>query len=96
MRGFLTFRAYGAWALLAFAATAAVVPVPAAAQASYPAYAESPAAALARHVRTLAASPNDFSALIGAGRAALALGDTQAAAGFFARAYEANPRSPMP
>jgi Flp pilus assembly protein TadD len=96
MRGFLTFRAYGAWALLAFAATAAVVPVPAAAQASYPAYAESPAAALARHVRTLAASPNDFSALIGAGRAALALGDTQAAAGFFARADEANPRSPMP
>jgi Flp pilus assembly protein TadD len=73
----------------------AVAPAPAAA-ASYSPYAESPAAALARYVRTLASSPKDFSALIGAGRAALALGDTQAAAGFFARADEVSPRSPLP
>ena len=57
---------------------------------------ESPAAALARHVRTLASSPKDFGALVGAGKAALALGDAQAAAGFFARADEVNPRSPLP
>src|SRR6185369_17130151 len=37
-----------------------------------------------------------FGALIGAGKAALELGDTQAAAGFFARADEVNPRSPLP
>jgi Flp pilus assembly protein TadD len=57
---------------------------------------ESPSAALARHVRTLAVSPKDFGALVGAGKAALALGDAQAAAGFFARADEVNPRSPLP
>ena len=58
--------------------------------------AETPAAALARHVRTLASNPRDFGALIGAGKAALAIGDAQAAAGFFARADEVNPRSPLP
>ena len=79
-------------ALLACAIAAA----PAAAQTSYSPYAESAAAALARNVRALASSPQDFSSLIGAGRAALALGDTQAAAGFFARADEVNPRSPLP
>jgi hypothetical protein len=47
-------------------------------------------------VRTLASDPRDFNALIGAGRAALAVGDAQAAAGFFARADEVNPRSPLP
>ena len=40
--------------------------------------------------------PKDFDSLIGAGRAALELGDAQAAAGFFARADEVNPRSPLP
>ena len=45
---------------------------------------------------TLASDPKDFDSLIGAGRAALALGDAQAAAGFFARADEVNPRSPLP
>ena len=55
-----------------------------------------PAAALARYVRTLASDPKDFESLIGAGQAALELGDTQAAAGFFARADEVNPRSPLP
>src|SRR5204862_726292 len=37
---------------------------------------------------------NSFEALIGAGRAALDLGDTSAAIGFFGRAEEANPRAP--
>lgn len=57
---------------------------------------ETASAALARHVRTLASSPKDFGSLIGAGKAALELGDSQAAAGFFARADEVNPRSPLP
>src|SRR5438105_7493349 len=95
MRGLAYFRL--SMLLLACAGAAAVVPaVPASAQDSYSPYAESPAAALARYVRTLASDPKDFDALIGAGRAALEMGDTQAAAGFFARADEANPRSPLP
>src|SRR5438105_7997100 len=95
MRGLAYFRL--SMLLLACAGAAAVVPaVPASAQDSYSPYAESPAAALARYVRTLASDPKDFDALIGAGRSALDLGDTQAAAGFFARADEVNPRSPMP
>ena len=57
---------------------------------------KAPAAALARYVRTLASNPKDFDGLIGAGRAALQLGDAQAAAGFFARADDVNPRSPLP
>lgn len=69
---------------------------PAAAQGSYSPYDESATAALVRYVRTLSTSPKDFSALIGAGKAALAIGDAQAAAGFFARADEVNPRSPLP
>ena len=83
-------------ALLACASSALVLPAPSAAQGSYSQYAETASAALARHVRILASDPKDFSALVGAGRAALALGDVQAAAGFFARADEVNPRSPLP
>jgi Flp pilus assembly protein TadD len=93
MRGSLHLR------LILLCAGALVVAAPAVAQASYGygyQQSETPAAALARHVRTLASTPTDFTALIGAGKAALALGDTQAAAGFFARADEANPRSPLP
>ncbi|WP_294120462.1 SPOR domain-containing protein [Sphingomonas sp.] len=56
--------------------------------------AETPADALSRNIRVLASSPRDFNALIGAGRAALELGDVQAAAGFFGRAEEANPNAP--
>ena len=82
--------------MLACAGTAVVAAAPAAAAGSYSPYDESPAAALARYVRTLASAPKDFAALVGAGRAALELGDAQAAAGFFARADEANPRSPLP
>jgi cytochrome c-type biogenesis protein CcmH/NrfG len=73
-----------------------VTAAPAAAQGSYSQYDESATAALARYVRTLASDPRDFVSLIGAGRAALALGDAQAAAGFFARADEVNPHSPLP
>jgi Flp pilus assembly protein TadD len=68
----------------------------AAAQGSYSPYDETPATALARYIHTLADSPQDFEALIGAGRSALEIGDTQAAAGFFARADDVNPRSPLP
>lgn len=61
-----------------------------------PIYAESPADALARNVRTLAKDPTDFNALIGAGKAALQIGDAQAAAGFFGRAQERWASSPLP
>ena len=96
MRGFLTLR------LLFACAGAMVIAAPASAADGQALYgygygqAEPPAAALARHVRTLASDPKDFGALIGAGKAALAIGDAQAAAGFFARADEVNPRSPLP
>jgi Flp pilus assembly protein TadD len=84
-------------ALLACAGAAcAVTSAPAAAQGSYSPYNEGPGAALARYIRTLASDPRDFGSLIGAGKAALELGDTQAAAGFFARADEVNPKSPLP
>ena len=90
MRGILTLR-------LAFACAGALfVAVPAEAQSSYSAYAETPSAALVRHIHTLASDPKDFAALIGAGKASLDIGDAQAAAGFFARADEVNPRSPLP
>lgn len=58
-------------------------------------YAESPADSLSRNIRTLADHPKDFNALIAAGRAALRLGDAQAAAGFFGRAEEVNANSPL-
>jgi Flp pilus assembly protein TadD len=84
-------------ALLACACgVTAIVAGPASAQGSYSPYNETPAAALARYVRALADDPKDFNALIGAGRAALMLGDTEAAAGFFARADDVDPRSPAP
>jgi Flp pilus assembly protein TadD len=77
-------------------AAALLTAVPAAAQTGYSAYAETPTAALVRHIHTLASDPKDFGALIGAGKASLEIGDPQAAAGFFARADEVNPRSPLP
>ena len=89
MRGSVKIRL--ATALVA-ASLASVAP----AQGSYSQYDESPAAALSRYVRTLASDPKDFETLIGAGKAALEMGDAQAAAGFFARADEVNPRSPLP
>ncbi|HEX8643156.1 MAG TPA: hypothetical protein VF702_04500 [Allosphingosinicella sp.] len=59
-------------------------------------YREPPGAALDRHIRVLARSPKDFLALVGAGKAALELGDTHAAVGFFGRADEVFPSSPLP
>ncbi|MBA3527250.1 MAG: hypothetical protein M3438_05465 [Pseudomonadota bacterium] len=76
-------------------AVIAVAPGRAAAQ-GVPIYAETLADTLARHVRTLAASPKNFGALIGAGKAALQMGDAQSAAGFFGRAGEVSPSSPLP
>jgi Flp pilus assembly protein TadD len=92
MRGLAGF---GLGTLLALCVGVTAV-APAAAQGSYSPYDESATAALARYVRTLASDPKDFEALIGAGKAALALGDAQAAAGFFARADDVDPRSPLP
>ena len=91
MRGLVHFRFLGAAVALAV-----VVAPPVAAQGSYSPYDESPTAALARYIRELASDPKDFNSLIGAGKAALELGDAQAAAGFFARADDVNPRSPLP
>jgi Flp pilus assembly protein TadD len=71
------------------------VPSAAVAQA-IPVYAESAGDALARSVRTLADHPKDFQALVAAGKAALELGDAQAAAGFFGRAQDVNANSPLP
>ena len=93
MRGLVHFRLAAA---LVASALASTVPVPAAAQGSYSPYDGGPATALARYVRELASNPKDFDSLIGAGKAALELGDAQAAAGFFARADDVNPRSPLP
>lgn len=78
----------GAAALLLHAAPAA----PAAAQSTFGAFTEEPSAALARHLRALVANPRNLDALRGAGRAALEVGDTDAALGFFARAEEVAPR----
>ena len=94
MRGLLRPIAKGA--LLACAAAVVFAAAPAAAQGSYSPYNETATAALARYLHTLASDPKDFASLIGAGRAALELGDAQAAAGFFARADDVNPRSPLP
>ncbi|HYJ82425.1 MAG TPA: SPOR domain-containing protein, partial [Allosphingosinicella sp.] len=64
---------------------------PAAAQTTG-AFTESPNAALSRNLRSLAANPKSVTSLMGAGRAALDLGDAQAALTFFARAEEQMPR----
>ena len=58
--------------------------------------AESPSAALARNVRLLAINPRNYDALIGAGKAALATGDAEAAIGFYGRAEDVNPKSWVP
>lgn len=92
MRGSVQFRLV--WALAVGACT--IAGAPGLAQGSYSQYDESPSAAMARYIRDLASDPRDFDSLIGAGKAALALDDPQAAAGFFARADEVNPQSPLP
>jgi Flp pilus assembly protein TadD len=95
MQGIFTIRPVIACASLVLVASA----TPAFAQAQYGygyQQAESPTDALERNVRTLASDPKDFTALIAAGKAAIQIGDPTAAAGFFARADEVNPRSPLP
>lgn len=52
-----------------------------------------PAESLSRYLRMLAANPRDLNSLIGAGRAALLVGDPQAAMGFYGRADEISPRN---
>lgn len=63
--------------------------------AAAPGLAQVPTAAdtLSMHLRTIAAQPRNVSALLGAGRAALEVGDPNAAIGFFARAEEVDSRS---
>jgi Tetratricopeptide repeat len=52
-----------------------------------------PMSTLSVHLRTLAANPRNLFALLGAGQAALEVGDPNAALGFFARAEEIDPRN---
>ena len=96
MRGLFTMRPI----LTCAGAMLALVAAPTAAQVSgaygYQQQPQSASDELSRYLRVLASDPKDFSSLIGAGKAALEIGDTQAAAGFFARADEVNPRSPLP
>lgn len=54
-----------------------------------------PGASLASAMRTLGTDPKNLGALIAAGRASLDLGDMQAAAGFYGRAEEYYPSSPV-
>lgn len=60
---------------------------------SYAATSVDPIDTLSAHLRTLSTSPRNFAALIGAGDAALQVGDPSAALGFFARAEQVDPRS---
>jgi tetratricopeptide (TPR) repeat protein len=87
----LNMKQFGAWLRCAPLTIALLLAVPAVAQ---PVIQETAGAALARYMRALASSPRDFNSLIGAGHAALDLGDVQAAAGFFGRAEEVNPNAP--
>jgi tetratricopeptide (TPR) repeat protein len=82
-------------ALILLAALGATA-VPAAAQYSVAPSAYDPGTSLAGSLRTLSTDPRNFAALIAAGRASLDMGDTQAAAGFYGRAEEASPQSPVP
>src|SRR2546421_558927 len=82
-------------ALLGAAAVLAFVLAPAAAGAAQPAYGspvDTPGDALSRNLKTIAESPHNVGALIGAGKAAMDLGDPQAALTFFARAEQDAPR----
>jgi tetratricopeptide (TPR) repeat protein len=64
--------------------------------APYPGQVESPSAALGRNVRILGSEPRNYQALLGAGQAALATGDAEAAIGFYGSAGEVNPASWVP
>ena len=76
-------KAAAVLALCVSASAAAQVPLP---------HREDPGESLSRHLRTLSDEPRNLASLIGAGDAALSLGDTQSAVTFFARAEEVAPR----
>lgn len=75
-----------------FAAAAGTFVFTGAAQAQDAGGGESPGAALRRQLTELASNPGSVSELIETGRAALAVGDGEAALGFFARANQLAPR----
>ena len=80
--------------LLGVAAAALSLPVSAQMVQPIPGVtAPDPLNTLSGHLRTLAANPRNLFALLGAGQAALDVGDPNAALGFFARADEIDPRS---
>lgn len=73
-------------------AMAAVLPsIPASAQLVQSTDPDDAVGRLGRYIRVLAATPRDMEALLGAGQAALDVGDPNAALGFFARAEEVAP-----
>lgn len=79
-----------------FSFAIAAIALPASAQMVQPipgVTAPDPVNTLSVHLRTLAASPRNLFALLGAGQAALDVGDPNAALGFFARADEIDARS---
>lgn len=83
---------------LVISSSAAAQAVATPAEAPAPAYPglispNDPAESLSRYLRMLAANPRDLNSLMGAGRAALIVGDPQAAMGFFGRADELSPRN---
>lgn len=85
----------GAARVLILLAALGLPAVPAAAQYTVTSTYD-PGTSLAGALRTLSSEPRNFAALISAGRASLNMGDTQAAAGFYGRAEEAAPQSPVP
>src|SRR4051794_1171981 len=80
------------FALLGAAALFASAPAFAVVQPAYGAIPETPGDALSRNLKVIAESPHNVGALIGAGKAALDMGDAQAALTFFARAEQDAPR----
>ncbi len=89
-------RRAGRAAFVMSAVLATAAPVHAQTAAAPRGYAESPQDALSRNLRVLAKEPRNFQALVAAGHAALATGDTQAAVGFFGRAEDVSPNSWQP
>jgi Flp pilus assembly protein TadD len=83
-------------ALHAFAVHAQAIVRPYAPVAPQPQiYAQGPADDLSRYLNLLADNPNSVAALIGAGKAALELGDGEAALNFFGRADVLSPQDGM-
>lgn len=81
---FAVASALGVWSPLTAQSAQLVQPIP---------DSNDPVERLGRYIRILAGSPRDLDALLGAGQAALDVGDANAALGFFARAEEVAPSS---